>query len=247
METLIYPVHAVIFLFLFMLQGCGAVGSMVSYRFGGAEEKALLCRPLGEGPFPTVVYSHALIVDLNGYQGAARRGYDLDGICQALAADGFLAFAPIRQSGPGNIPRHKEEASRAIDYVKTLPDVDASRIALMGFSRGGLLTLMVGLERKDLKALLILAPAPGEGHFAEAVKRISSLRAPVLLLVEASDDPRILENSSALERALLGPGGEVRSIRYNRGGGHRLFYDAGYYWNDVSAFLREKLGEIPLP
>ncbi len=219
---------------------------MVGYRIGGAEGKALLCRPQGKGPFPTVVYNHGLIVDLNGYQGAARRGYDLDGTCQALAADGFLTFAPIRGSGPGNIPRHREEVSRAIDYVKTLTDVDASRIALMGFSRGGLLTLMVAIERKDLKALLILAPAPGEGHFADAVKHVSSLNAPVLLLVEAGDETQILEGFSMLERALLVDGKEMRSVRYYRGGGHRLFYDISYYWEDVRTFLREKMSETPL-
>src|SRR3990172_7975710 len=104
--------------------GQAAAGSMLSYRIDGGERQALLCRPRGTGPFPAVVYNHGLIVDRVGYERAARRGYDLDGICGALAADGFLAFAPIRRSGPGNIPRHKEEVGRAGNYVKGLPDVD---------------------------------------------------------------------------------------------------------------------------
>lgn len=202
-----------------------------------------ICRPVGKGPFPTVIYNHGLIVDNVGYQRAAQRGYNLDGICKALAADGFLAFAPIRQSGRGNIPRHKEEVSRAIDYVISLPEVDPSRVALMGFSRGGLLTLMVGVERNDLRAFLILAPAPGgRGDFAQAVKRVPSLTAPVLLLVEAGDGTDILENFDMLDQSLRAHGKEVRSIRYTRGGGHRLFCDIGYYWDDVRTFLREKLG-----
>ncbi|MFQ5897928.1 MAG: dienelactone hydrolase family protein [Candidatus Methylomirabilia bacterium] len=225
-----------------MIQGC-AVGeaSLIGYRIGAEEGRALLCRPEGKGPFPAVVYNHGLIVDRRGYQGASLRGYNLDGICQALARDGLLAFAPIRGSGPGNLSRHKEEVSRAVDYVKARPDVDPSRVALMGFSRGGLLTLMVGVERTDLKALLILAPAPGRGRFAEAVRRVRSLAAPVLLLVEGGDDSWILEDVDMLERGLRAHGKEARIIRYDRGGGHRLFWDVGYYWEDVRAFLRETL------
>ena len=72
----------------------------------------------------------------------------------------------------------------------------------MGFSREGLLTLLVGVERRDLKALLILAPAPGRGLFAEAVFRVASLNPPVLLLVEPGDRSLILEDFEMLERAL---------------------------------------------
>lgn len=32
-----------------------------------------------------------------------------------------------------------------------------------------------------------------------------------------------------------------RVIRYNKGGGHKLFYDVGYWWDDFKAFLREHL------
>ena len=234
------PTLAVLFL-LFLIQGCGGV-PLVGYRIGGEKGEALLCRPEGMGPFPAVIYNHGLIVDLQGYVRASARGYDLDGFCRALAEDGFLAFVPIRGSGEGNIPGHKEEILRAVDYVKTLPDVEPSQIALMGFSRGGLLTLMVGVERKDLKALLILAPAPGRGHFAEAIQRVSSLNVPVLLLVEAGDDSRILEYFEMLKLALRTYRKEARIIRYDCGGGHGLFWIVHYYWKDVRAFLREKLG-----
>lgn len=201
---------------------------------------------MGKGPFPTVIYNHGLIVDHWGVGGAARRGYNLEGICKTLASDGYLAFTPIRQSGVRNIPGHKEEVSQAIDYIKTLPDVDASRIALMGFSRGGLLTLIVGVERSDLRVVVILAPAPGgKEDFAKTVKLVPSLRAPVLLMVEAGDGSDILENFNMLDQALRARGKEVRSILYNRGGGHQLFYDVGYYWDDVRAFLREQLGGTP--
>ena len=235
---------AFLFPLLFVIQGRDADARMAS---GGVKEDRIgVCRPEGKGPYPTVIYNHGLVVDMFGIGGAAAKGYNLDGICRALAADGFLTFTPIRRSGRRDIPAHKEEVSQAVDYVKRQPDVDLSRIALMGFSRGGLLTLMVGVERSDLKALLILAPAPGgRGDFQEAVKSVPLLNAPVLLLVEAGDGTDILGNYDMLEQALRAHGKEVRSILYNRGGGHHLFYDVDYYWPDVRDFLREKLGGVP--
>ena len=226
---------------LIICQGC-ATTLLVDYRVGNETGKALVCRPEGKGTFPAVIYNHGLIVDRAGYREAAARGYDLDGFCHALAKDGFLAFVPVRDAGVRNIPGHAEEVSRAIDYVKILPKVDPSRIALMGFSRGGLLTLMVGVEREDLKSLVILAPAPGRGHFAEAVERVTALNVPVLLLVEASDEEIILEDFDLLKEALQAHRKESRIIRYDQGGGHRLFWGVDYYWKDVSAFLRETLG-----
>lgn len=231
---------AVLLFLLFVIPGWAAEADTASAKIRG--DQIGVCRPNGKGPFPTVIYNHGLVVDRFGVAGAARRGYDLDGICKALAADGFLAFTPIRQSGERNIPGHKEEVLGAVDYVRRQPDVDPSRIAIMGFSRGGLLTLMVGVERSDLRVLLILAPAPGgRGDFAKAVTRVASVSAPVLLLVEAGDTSDILENFDMLETALRAHGKELRSIRYDRGGGHRLFYDVNYYWKDVREFLREKL------
>ena len=235
---------ALLFPLLFVIQGWDADARMASGRM--EEDRIGVCRPEGKGPYPTVIYNHGLVVDMFGIGGAAQHGYNLDGICRALAADGFLTFTPIRRSGRRDIPAHKEEVSQAVDYVKRQPDVDLSRIALMGFSRGALLTLMVGVERSDLKALLILAPAPGgKGDFRETVKSVPLVNAPVLLLVEAGDGTDILENYDMLDQALRAHGKEVRGILYNRGGGHRLFYDVNYYWEDVRAFLREKLGGLP--
>lgn len=166
-------------------------------------------------------------------------------MCQALALDGFLAFVPIREfergAGPHNIPYNREELSRAVDYVKGLPDVDPSRVALMGHSRGALLTLMVGLERKDLKAVIITALPDIPPYFSQAVARVSHISVPVLLLVEESDEEGYLGAVNVLDEALQNHGKQVRTIRYNRGGGHYLFTRVDYWWDDLRTFLREKL------
>ena len=232
------------FLLLFAIQGYGGLAFSADYRIGGMNPEALLCRPEGKGPFPAVVHNHGVGVDTVGYQKALKRGYNLPAICKELSVDGFLTFIPIRQGGPGlrNLPPHKAQVLEAIDYVKRLPDADPSRIALTGNSRGGLLTLMVGVEQPDLKALVIMAPAEIGRNFSNALSQISSLNAPVLLLVEKSDEPEFQNNFDTLDRVLRENKKEVKSIRYDRGGGHNLFHGAGYYLQDVKVFLHEKLG-----
>jgi dienelactone hydrolase len=184
-------------------------------------------------------------VDTVGYQKALRRGYDLPAICNELSLDGFLTFVPIRKGGPGlrNLQPHKEQVLEAIEYVKRLPDVDPSRLALMGNSRGGLLTLMVGLERPDLKALVIMAPAEIGKNFASSVAQVSLLNTPVLLLVERSDEAEFQNNFDALDSALREHKKDFTSIRYDRGGGHKLFHGTGYYLEDIKKFLHEKIGK----
>ena len=44
-----------------------------------------------------------------------------------------------------------------------------------------------------------------------------------------------------LERALVSRGKALRMVRYDRGGGHELFYDVGYWWDDFQAFLQAHL------
>jgi len=233
-----------IFLLLFAIQGYGGLAFSADYRIGGVNPEALLCRPEGKGPFPAVVHNHGVGVDTVGYQKALKRGYNLPAICKELSVDGFLTFVPIRQGGSGlrNLPPHKAQVLEAIDYVKRLPNVDPFRIALTGNSRGGLLTLMVGVEQPDLKALVIMAPAEIGRNFSNALSQISSLNAPVLLLVEKSDEPEFQNNFDTLDRVLRENKKEVKSIRYDRGGGHKLFHSAGYYLQDVKGFLHEKLG-----
>jgi dienelactone hydrolase len=200
--------------------------------------EALIFKPQGKGPFPAVVYNHGMVVDLLGLKGAEQNGYELRSICRTLAESGYLVFAPIRKSGKGDILGHKYEVGRAIEYVKSLPTVDSSRIGIIGFSRGGLLSLMLAAERNDLKYVVLLAPAPGgRGYLEQAVGHIPEISAPVLILVEQSDNEEILSGFDSICRALKDSGKEFEAIKYTKGGGHKLFYRVDYYWDDLLKFL----------
>jgi dienelactone hydrolase len=238
---------------LLVAQGC-LTSSARDYKhntfiLAGEQANAFICRPDGNGPFPAVIFSHGRAVRALQPSETAE---ELIGkhLCQRLASHGFLGFIPIRdfdhRDGPQNIPYNLAELLRAVDYVKSMRDVDPNRLALMGHSRGGLLTLMAGLEREDLKALVIAAPADIRPYFSESVARLMSLSIPVLLLVEISDERGRLGAVDFLDDVLTKSGKELRTIRYDRGGGHHLFTTKAaafdwYWWNDLMAFLRQNL------
>lgn len=216
---------------------------------GGREEErdALLCMPKGEGPFPVVIFNHGSIVDGWGWPGASSQGYRLDRVCEALAAEGYVTFAPIRETSPRGRgfdryeEKYREIVMRAVDHAKTLPKVDASRLALAGFSMGGLVSFLVSTERSDLRALALLAPAAGRGVIAQGVQRTEAITAPTLVLIESADSPPIRKGVEMIEQTMRGHNKNIKVVRYDRGGGHALFYDLGYWWDDLRAFLREHL------
>jgi dienelactone hydrolase len=211
------------------------------------ERRALVCAPKGPPPFAAVVFNHGSIVDMLGWPGATQRRYRLDRVCEALAAEGYFVFAPIRENSARGRGFHdyedayREIVLQAIDHVKALARVDSSRIALAGFSMGGLVSFKVALERSDLRAVALLAPAFGRGLLDEAAKSAERISAPVLVMVEQSDGAPILRGVGILEQALGLHGKPLRLVRYDRGGGHELFYDVGYWWDDLKAFLHEHL------
>jgi dienelactone hydrolase len=215
----------------------------------GVEERAaLVCVPQGSGPHPAVIFNHGGIVDGWGWPAAAQRGYRLDLVCEKLAAEGYLAFVPIREA----IPRGKgfmsyEDAYRlivlqAIEHVMALPEVDRTRVALAGFSMGGLASFLAAVGHKELRAVALLAPAYGYGLLGKAARDIARVEAPLLVMVEQSDSRPIHNGVAALEAAAREAGKTIRLVRYDRGGGHRLFYSVGYWWEDFAGFLRESLG-----
>lgn len=208
----------------------------VTYRSGTLVLRGFLSKPDGKGPFPVVIYNH-------GGKGKAIGGAPLE-TSEALARAGFVGFSPIRRteiSFEGNL----QDVLSAIDYVKRLEFVDPDRIGIIGFSRGGILALTTAIERSDLKAIVVMAAAPGRGQAEQVIRRIDKITAPVLLMVAENDQSpadhvRIIkEFKEALERA----GKEVNLILYPPFGsdGHEMFFELGDYWKDVLKFLKQRL------
>ena len=204
----------------------------------------LVCKPAGQAPFAVVIWNHGLVRDPATFANAQRGWRNM---CEALAAEGYLAYIPIRRFvrnlGPADIGREADEISKAVNTVIAMPDVDRSRVAIMGHSRGATLALMVAVKRRDLAAVILTAPAPIPPKFlGDTMDRVRSMPGPVLLMVENSDELGGLDATRDIdERLKRRSKDDHRTIRYDRGGGHFLFVKKDYWWDDLRSFLDEKL------
>jgi uncharacterized protein len=111
----------------------------------------LFC-PSNPGPHPAVIA-------LGGVGGGLREGG-----AEALASEGFASLA-LAYFGVDPLPSELVEIPLeyfewAIAWLKSQPEVDANRIALVGNSKGGELALLLGATYpEDVKAVIGYAPS----------------------------------------------------------------------------------------
>ncbi len=105
-----------------------------------------LFRPRGAGPFPAVVLIHG---------GSWARGdrEDMAGVARRFAASGYVVWNINYRLAPEHtFPAQLEDARAALAWLHeraaTL-SVDPERIAVMGYSAGGHLALLLGLDEAE--------------------------------------------------------------------------------------------------
>jgi dipeptidyl aminopeptidase/acylaminoacyl peptidase len=140
-----------------------------------------LRKPEGDGPFPTV-----LLASGNGGEGmrwirnaVRNRGYTMDRLVEAGYACAWLRYRTEVELGYNNggrmvrdmrqgremfnrSPLEYEDEIAIIEYVKTLPYVDADRIGLIGMSHGGEMVLKITSEYDGVCAAVASEPASHE-------------------------------------------------------------------------------------
>lgn len=86
---------------------------------------------------------------------------DMEGICLDLAKKGYFAvsahYQRIEDLGNKNplIPwRSAEDVLSAYEHLRRHPRVDPGRIGLLGFSRGGIVSLQIAAEAPSVKAVV---------------------------------------------------------------------------------------------
>jgi dienelactone hydrolase len=221
--------------------GVSSEVATVTYRSGNPTLTGYLCKPEGPGPFAAVIYNHGGLGHIIG--GAPRE------TCQALAAAGYVGFSPIRrQTRP--LHGHLDDVTAALSHVRGLDMVDPNRLAMIGFSRGGLLTLGAASRGANLRAVVIMASALGRGHLEAELARAGDMTAPVLILVAENDigsrrtmGQNLVEASRRIDRELKAAGRTSKLIVYPSYGddGHAMFFEVGAYWADVEKFLNDHL------
>jgi dienelactone hydrolase len=185
---------------------------------GGLTLRALVWRPRGSRPFPAVIFNHGSYGSgdsLEPDQPAAlgpvfarhgyvflfpfRRGVGLS--ADQGTADGDLmarALAARGQEGRNRVQLELletdelDEATAALAFLRALPGVDASRIAVAGHSFGGSLTLFLAAHDTTLRAVVVFS---GSAHSwglsselrARLLAAVAGTTAPVFFIHAAND------------------------------------------------------------
>ena len=129
--------------------------SEVFYSSGNLRIQAYLYKPDGDGPFPVVIYNHG------SRDGRERASVPFQYVGKMLTRAGYVALVPERRGygksdgsvwrqEVGNdpsrlIPRLQAETDdvlAATDYLRTVRFADARRIGIMGWSFGGIVTML---------------------------------------------------------------------------------------------------------
>lgn len=203
-----------------------------------------IASPDGAGPFPAVLYNHG------GFDTLV--GGDLKGTVVALAELGYIARAEKRMETLP-ITGHLQEVQTALDELRADPRTDTSCVTIMGFSRGGYLSLEAAKQNPDkVHGCISMAPANPINLLVILSSDVSTFDDPVLLMVAENDtfqDQHVLLAQMVYDSLIAGS--ITASINtyphYDSNGntindpsddGHELFSIVQEpYWSDVLNFL----------
>ena len=215
----------------------------VSFASRGRRVEAFLVVPPGRGPFPAVVYAH----------GSGEDRLAFVGVAAWIVARGAVALTVDQPSEGGDpspdavtaLRRERDRTARAVvdfrravDALRSLPQVDDERIGFVGFSAGARFgAILAGVERRIDAFVLMsggarpvgeyLRPVPPANRAAagELLSAVDPLQyvgraAPAALLFQNGRRDELVPRN-ALE-ALAKAGSEPKDVRW---------YDAGHGLN----------------
>lgn len=243
------------------------------YTSEGLRLEAYLFKPEGTGPFPLVVYNHG------SRAGDARSERPVEYVARLLLPLGYAVLVPERRGygksdGPtlveavgddrgakfvARLEAETRDVLAAVDYVTGKPELhlDAKRMAMVGYSFGGMVTTMaIGRDRRFAAGV---AQAPGARNWIDRpdvqgalLKAARLIRTPMFCAVAENDTQT--ESTRAICEAVRASGRPAEVKIYPpftppgaaagaAGVGHGIFGPAGLsIWrDDLVAFLRKYL------
>lgn len=221
----------------------------VSFRSMGERIEGYLLLPPGQAPGPAVVFVHG--------SGGDRR--ELLDRARALAARGVVALTitepstsspPVRSSGGAKALLKQLQATqvrdvvavrRAVDVLRSRPQVDQERIGYLGWSAGARTGTFVAASEPRVKALALLSAgaAPVGAYVANAppsirpaVRRVLTSLDPIRYIARARPRSILLEDGR--KDATVPHAALVNVIRAATKGTTVRWYDAPHELNSAA-------------
>ena len=229
------------------------ISEKISYPAGDINVSGFLCLPKNQATSAAVIIFHGSDGFKPNHEMIARR----------LAGEGFAALA-LTWFGEGP-PRshwsdvHAEDIMQAVIYLEQLPAVDAHRLGLIGFSRGGGLALIMASLIPQTQAVVnyfgLTAWKGGLEEFnhlalnkSEPLGFIKNLSCPVLSFHGKKDTVVPVNNTIELDMACKKYDVDHRTILYS-GVNHSFIWPGDKYnmeahtdsWGKTLQFLNTNL------
>jgi fermentation-respiration switch protein FrsA (DUF1100 family) len=230
-------------------------GRRVALELHGADERvpSILQLPDAAAPVPAVLLLHGYTSDKERMADSAGRALLAEGLASLAVdlplhgeRDGDVQLRSMRN--PLELVRHwnlaLDEASHALEWLAARPEVDRRRLALVGYSMGSFLGVLVAARTPSVRALVLAAGGdlPRNTPFervvrlvADPVRAVRKLRGRPLLMVHGRWDRTVLPEQA---QRLYDAAGEPKELRW---------IDAGHWLPDAAvraaaAWLRDRLG-----
>jgi dienelactone hydrolase len=178
-------------------------GDRFTVEDGELKFRGVIVKPTGKGPFPAILVSHGMGGDGERFGRTKAREFVKAGyVC--LSPD----YAHVRggdRKDFGASDENIRRATKCLDILESMKDVDANRLYAYGNSMGAFLTIgLIAEEPKRLAAAAITAGgvAPVEGQPAPSKARAAKIKVPILILHGSADTTVPPERSQMLEDIL---------------------------------------------
>ena len=122
-------------------------------------------KPAGNGPFPTVIV----------HPEGGKTAIEMLGVIWDLAENGYLAVAVDYKRYDGEVYvrntfpwRDEEDITRSLNIITASPFVDKDLVAVLGFSQGGIFSLLIAAHSSPrLKTVIAYYPVTDFNHWFE--------------------------------------------------------------------------------